>query len=232
MSVDRRELLRGVPIFSSLSDRELDLLLTYTTTKRLKKRAFLCRRGDPGLQLFAVMEGRLRVVGEGGDGREVVFNFMDPGDVIGEISILDSQPRSATVEAVQESVLLALHRRDLLPFFERNPKAAMKLATVLAESVRRLSELVEDTVFLGLPSRLAKTLLSLGRRYGKETPQGLLIDQKLPQHELGELVGTSRESINKQLRQWGEEGLVQVERGYVTLTDRDRLQELARLLPR
>jgi CRP/FNR family cyclic AMP-dependent transcriptional regulator len=228
--VDRKELLRSVPIFSSLSDRELDLLLTYTTTKRLKKRAFLCRRGDPGLQLFALMEGRLRVVGEGGEGREVVFNFLDPGDVIGEISILDSQPRSASVEAVEDSLLLSLHRRDLLPFFERNPKAALKLAGVLATHVRRLSELVEDTVFLGLPSRLAKKLLSLAQRYGKETPEGVLIDLKLPQHELGELVGTSRESINKQLRQWGEEGLVSVERGYVTLRDRERLESLARLL--
>jgi CRP-like cAMP-binding protein len=230
VSVDRRELLRSIPIFSSLSDRELDLLLTYTTTKRVKKRAFLCRRGDPGHQLFAVMEGRLRVVGEGGEGREVVFNFMDPGDVIGEISLLDAQPRSASVEAVEDATLLALHRRDLLPFFERNPKAAMKLATVLAERLRRISELVEDTVFLGLPTRLAKMLLSLGQRYGKETAKGLFIDLKLPQHELGELVGTSRESINKQLRQWGEEGLVHVERGYVTLTDRSRLEDLARLL--
>jgi CRP-like cAMP-binding protein len=176
------------------------------------------------------MEGRLRVVGEGGDGREVVFNYMDPGDVIGEISLLDAQPRSASVEAVEESTLLALHRRDLLPFFERNPKAAMRLASVLAERLRRISELVEDTVFLGLPSRLAKKLLALAQRYGKETPQGLLIDLKLPQHELGELVGTSRESINKQLRQWGEEGLVHVEGGYVTLVDRSRLEDLARLL--
>ena len=228
--MDRKELLRSIPIFSSLSDRELDLLLTYTTTKRLKKRAFLCRRGDPGLQLFALMEGRLRVVGEGGEGREVVFNFLDPGDVIGEISILDSQPRSASVEAVEESLLLSLHRRDLLPFLERNPKAALKLAGVLASHVRRLSELVEDTVFLGLPSRLAKKLLSLAQRYGKETPEGMRIDLKLPQHELGELVGTSRESINKQLRQWGDEGLVSVDRGYVTLRDVERLESLARLL--
>jgi len=230
--MERREVLRGVPIFASMSDRDLDLLLTYTTTKRVKKRAFLCRRGDPGHQLFAVLEGRLRVVGEGGEGREVVLNFMDPGDVIGEISILDGRPRSATVEAVEDSFLLALHRRDLLPFFERNPKAAMKLATVLAEHVRRLSELVEDTVFLGLPARLAKTLVALGKRYGKETERGLRIELKLPQHELGELVGTSRESINKQLRQWGEEGVVHVERGYVTLTHPQRLEELARLLVR
>ena len=104
--------------------------------------------------------------------------------ILQQISILDSQPRSASVEAVEDSLLLSLHRRDLLPFLERNPKAALKLAGVLATHVRRLSELVEDTVFLGLPSRLAKKLLSLAQRYGKETPEGVLIDLKLPQHEL------------------------------------------------
>ena len=93
---------------------------------------------------------------------------------------------------------------------------------MLATRIRRLSELMEDTVFLGLPSRLAKKLLSLARRYGKATPEGLRIELKLPQHELGELVGTSRESINKQLRQWGEEGIVQFASGYVTIQDARR----------
>jgi CRP-like cAMP-binding protein len=229
-AVDARELLAGLSLFDGLSAAEVSALLQLTTRKKLRARQVLCRRGDPGGQLHGVLSGRLRVISEGDDGREAILNLIDPGDVIGEISLLDSRPRSASVEAVEDSVLLSLHRRDLLPFFERNPKAAMKLASVLATHVRRLSELVEDTVFLGLPSRLAKKLLSLAQRYGKDTPEGLLIDLRLPQHELGELVGTSRESINKQLRQWAEEGLVRVERGYVTLTNPDRLQELARLL--
>jgi len=229
--VDRREVLKGIPLFQGMSDRELDMLLALTTTKKLKKRAYLFRKGDPGNALFAVLEGRLKATGEGRDGKEMVFSVMDPGEVIGEIALLDQEPRSATVQAVEDVTLLTLHRRDLLPFLERNPKAAIKLAAVLAKRIRNLTELAEDTVFLGLPSRLAKKLLSLADRYGKQTPEGLKIDLKLPQHELGELVGTSRESINKTLRQWGEESLVSFASGYLTIKDRDRLEDLADLLP-
>jgi CRP-like cAMP-binding protein len=229
--VDRREVLKNIPLFQGMSDRELDMLLALTTTKKLKKRAYLFRKGDPGNALFAVLEGRLKATGEGRDGKEMVFSVMDPGEVIGEIALLDQEPRSATVQAVEDVTLLTLHRRDLLPFLERNLKAAIKLAAVLAKRIRNLTELAEDTVFLGLPSRLAKKLLSLADRYGKQTPDGLKIDLKLPQHELGELVGTSRESINKTLRQWGEENLVSFASGYLTIRDKDRLEDLADLLP-
>ena len=229
--MDRRDVLKGIPLFEGMSDRELDMLLALTTTKKLKKRAYLFRKGDPGNALFAVLEGRLKATGEGRDGKEMVFSVMDPGEVIGEIALLDQQPRSATVQAVEDVTLLTLHRRDLLPFLERNPKAAIRLAAVLARRIRNLTELAEDTVFLGLPSRLAKKLLSLADRYGKPTPEGLKIDLKLPQHELGELVGTSRESINKTLRQWGEERLVSFASGYITIRDRDRLEDLADLIP-
>ena len=229
--MDRREVLKNVALFQGMSDRELDMLLALTTTKKLKKRAYLFRRGEPGNALFAVLEGRLKATGEGRDGKEMVLSVMDPGEVIGEIALLDQDPRSATVQAVEDVTLLTLHRRDLIPFLERNPKAAIKLAAVLAKRIRNLTELMEDTVFLGLPTRLAKKLLALARRYGKATPEGLRIELKLPQHELGELVGTSRESINKQLRQWGEEGIVQFANGYVTIQDEARLYELARLLP-
>jgi CRP/FNR family cyclic AMP-dependent transcriptional regulator len=230
--VDRRALFRSIPLFERLSERELDALFALTTTKKLRKGQFLCRKGDPGSSLFAVLDGRLRATGEGRDGKEVVLSLMDPGDVIGEIALLDQQPRSATVQAVDEATLLTLHRRDLVPFLERNPRAAIELAAVLAKRVRNLTELMEDTVFLGLPSRLAKKLLNLAARYGHPAEGGgVRIELKLPQHQLGELVGTSRESINKQLRQWGEEGLVQFESGYVTIRDKARLDDLARLIP-
>ena len=220
--MERREVLRKVGLFEGLSDRELDMMLQLTTTKKLKKRTYLCRKGDPGNALFAILEGRLKATGEGRDGKEVVFSVMDPGEVIGEIALFDQQPRSATVQAVEDATVLTLHRRDLIPFLERNPKIAIRLAAVLSKRIRNLTELMEDTVFLGLPSRLAKKLLALAARYGKQTPEGLKIDLKLPQHELGELVGTSRESINKTLRSWGEEGLVHFANGYLTIKDAEK----------
>jgi len=97
--VDRREVLKGIPLFQGMSDRELDMLLALTTTKKLKKRAYLFRKGDPGNALFAVLEGRLKATGEGRDGKEMVFSVMDPGEVIGEIALLDQEPRSATTRS-------------------------------------------------------------------------------------------------------------------------------------
>jgi len=230
MAVDKRKLLASISIFQTLPERDLEPLLEITTTRRLAKREYLCRKGDPGNQLYAIMEGRLRAIAESQEGKDVVFSIMDPGEVIGEIAMLDGEPRSATVQAVEDSTLLTLHRRDLLPFLGSRPAVAIELAEVLARRLRHLSELMEDTQFLTLPSRLAKKLVALSATYGHETPKGLRIELRLPQAELGELVGTSRESINKQLRAWSENGLLQFDRGYITICDRDGLEEMARML--
>jgi len=228
--VDRRDLLKSLHLFSSLDGAAIDELLKLMMTKKLKAKEVLLRKGDEGRQLYCVLGGRLKVSAAGADGKEVVFGIMDPGEVFGEIALLDNEPRSATVVAMEPCDLLTLHRRDLNPFLISHPDVLLQLAEILAARVRRLSELMEDTLFLALPSRLAKKLLSLGRRYGVEEPDGLKISIKLPQQELGEMVGTSRESINKQLRGWVEDGLIAVDRGFITIRDRDGLDHLARLL--
>lgn len=226
--VERRRLLANMSLFSQLDETQLDQLLKLTSTKRLDEGQVLFRKGDPGRQLFGVVEGRLKTFSAGADGKEVVFGLSDPGDVTGEIALLDSQPRSATVVALQPTELLTLDRRDLLPFLERHPKVAIRLAEILAERLRRLSELTEDSVLLALRARLAKKLVALARTYGKSTPEGTLIDLKLPQQVLGDMVGTSRESINKQLRSWTQAGLVKSARGYITVHDLEELEALAR----
>ena len=227
---DKRQLLSSVPIFSGLGDKELDLLLQATTTKRLAAKEVLFRKGDPGNQLYAVLKGRLKILAAGADGKEVVFGIDGPGQVIGEIALLDSNPRSATVVAMEECELLTLHRRDLIPFLEKHPKVTIELAGVLAARLRNLSEHTEDALFLTLASRLAKTLLQLSATYGRETSDGLLIDIRLPQQDLADLVGTTRESVNKQLRSWEEEGLVKLERTRITIIERGGLEESAAFL--
>ncbi len=228
--VDRRRLLQRISIFEGIDSRDLDALVEITTTKRLRAKEVLVRKGDEGRELYGVMSGKLRILGDSEDGKEIVFSLMNPGDVIGEIALLDSYPRSATAEALEPCELLTLRWRDLKPFLEKHPAVALNLAVVLAGRVRRLSELMEDTLFLSLPSRLAKKLIGLAQTYGRETPKGVLIELRLPQHELGELVGATRESINKQMRAWTAEGLVQFNRGFITITDSDGLESIARYL--
>ena len=215
--MNRRELLGNVSIFSPLSESELDLLLAATTTKKLRPKETLFRKGDPGNQLYGILSGSLKITTTGTDGKDVMFGLMGPGEVLGEIALLDSEERSATVVAVEATELLTLHRRDLIPFLERHPRATIGLAGVLAARVRKLSERAEDRQTMPLPGRIAKRLLALGEQYGKRPIVGGPVEVRLPQQDLADLVGTTRESVNKQLRAWEEEGIVELGRGRVVL---------------
>ena len=221
--MDRRELLASVSIFSSLDEKELDLLLQATTTKRLKPKEVLFRKGDPGNQLYGILSGSLKVMATGSDGKDVIFTLLGSGDIIGEIALLDTEERSAGAVAVESTELLTLHRRELIPFLESHPRAVIGLAGVLAAMVRRLSERAEDRQTMPLPGRIAKRLLSLGRKHGKRPIVGGPVEVRLPQQDLADLVGTTRESVNKQLRLWVEAGTVEIGRGRVVLKNPEAL---------
>ena len=225
--MDRRQLLRNVSLFSSLDERELDRLIQSTTTRRLAAKEVLFRKGDSGNQLFWVLTGTLKVTGVGTDGKDVVFRLMRPGEVVGEIALLDGEPRSATVAAVEATTLVTLHRRDFVPFLEQHPRAAIRLAAVMAERVRRLSERAEDRQTMSLPARLAKRLLALAEEHGTRPVVGGPVEIHLSQQDLADLVGTTRESVNKQLRSWEEEGIVGLGRGRTVLKQPKLLAQIA-----
>ena len=224
--MDRRELLGKVSIFSSMKPNELDQLLTATTTRRLKAKQTLCRKGDPGNQLYGILSGCLKILTTGKDGRDIVFTLMGPGEVLGEIALLDGEKRSATVVAVEPTELLSLDRRALIPFFDRHPSAMISLASVLASRVRRLSDRAEDRQTMPLPARIAKRLLSLSERYGKRPIVGGPVEVRLSQQDLADLVGTTRESVNKQLRAWQSDGIVELGRGRVVLERPEALENV------
>jgi CRP-like cAMP-binding protein len=174
-----------------------------------------------------VVQGRLKCSTAGEEGKELVLRIMDPGEVLGDIALLDGNPRSATVTALEAAELLVIQRRDLLPFLRTHPNVAIKLLEAAAERVRRLSNLLEDTQFLNLPSRLARKLLALSDAYGVEADGGTQIELRLSQQDLGEMVGTTRESINKQLRTWADEGVLTHENRVLTIRNEAVLEDLA-----
>jgi len=223
----RRESLARVPAFSGLEQRDLEQLAQATHTTKLQPKEELFHKGDEGSRLYVIVSGRCRVVTTSMDGSDAQFTIMNPGEVIGEVTLFGGGERSATVTAVDECELLSLDRRDFFPVLRANPDVAIQLLEVLAQRLRRVSEQMEDTLFLGLPARLAKKLLSLSRAYGAPHAQGLRLDLKLSQEEWGDLVGTTRESINKQLRKWTDDGLISVDHGYIIIHDRHELEKLA-----
>jgi CRP-like cAMP-binding protein len=225
----RRELLAKGSLFSKLSERELDALVQVSRVKKLRAREELFHKGDPGNQVYLISKGRLKVVTTSAGGDDVVFSIMAPGEVFGELALLCGGRRTATITAVDASELIVLDRREFLPFLKAHPEAAIRLLEVLAERCLRISELLEDTTFLNLPARLAKKLVSLSHAHGIRTREGIRIDLKLSQAEIGDLVATTRESINKQMKAWSEEGLVSMKSGIVTIHRVDDLEALAGL---
>jgi CRP-like cAMP-binding protein len=221
-----RLLARG-SLFAGLEPAQLDEIAAATRIQKLAKRDELFHKGDEGSQVYVVVSGRLKALATSLEGDDVVFNILGPGEVFGEIALLGETPRTATVAAIEPCELLVIDRRDFLALLRRHPEAAIGLLRVLALRLKRVSELVEDTLFLNLPIRLAKKLLALDRIYGRDTEDGRRVDLKLSQEEWGDLVGTTRESINKQLRAWAEQGLITVDQGYIVIQRSDELEKLA-----
>jgi len=226
----RRQLVERVPLFARLAPAQLDTLTSVTTTRRLAAREELFHKGDPAAQVYVVASGRLKVATTSTRGDDVTFNLLGEGEVVGELPLLTGGRRTGTVSALEPSELLVLERRDFLRFLREQPEAASALLVVLAERLVRISEFVEDTIFLKLPARLAKKLLHLAESYGEEGQDGTLLQLRLSQGELADLVGASRESINKQIRAWTEEGVVRMERGSITILRRATLEQLAGLV--
>jgi len=223
----KRGLLANVPLLQGLAPEELDALIPAARTVSLKSREELFHKGDEGAQVYVLISGTLKALTTSKEGDDVVFSILGPGEVLGEIALLGGTPRTATVTAIDPSELLIIDRRDFIAFLRNHPDVAIKLLDVLAQRLKRVSELVEDTLFLNLPLRFAKKLLSLSQRYGQSHDRGLRLDLKLSQEEWGDLVGTTRESINKQLRSWTEDGLITVDHGYIIIRDRRELEKLA-----
>jgi CRP/FNR family cyclic AMP-dependent transcriptional regulator len=223
----RAGFLAGVPLFDGLSTGQLRDLADVTRSERVKQKSELFHKGDSGSDLYVVVEGKLKALTTSLEGDDVVFNIHGPGDLIGEIGMLAELPRTATVAALEPCVLLALSRRDLLGFLRAHPDVAIEMLAFVTRRLAHLSELVEDTLFLNLPLRLAKKLLELSASYGEQTPDGVRLDLKLSQTELGDLVGATRESINKQLRTWTSGGLLSIDAGHLVIHRLNELEVLA-----
>jgi len=225
---EKRNLLARVPLFSGLSPAELDELIQVARNRSLGTKEELFHKGDEGSQVYLVVSGTLKALTTSEEGDDVVFSILGPGELIGEVAFLGNHERTATVTGLTACELMAIDRRDFLAFLKRHPEASITLLAVLAARLKRVSELVEDTLFLNLPIRLAKKLIHCASAFGQEMPSGSLrVGLKLSQEEWGDLVGATRESINKQMRAWSEEGLISVERGYVIIVDTERLEQLA-----
>lgn len=213
-------------IFAALNEGEAAILLSKADSLLLKPRQSLFAQGEPGDRLYVVVSGKLKVTVQTSDGKEAVLSILSSGEILGEMALLDGKPRSANVTAMEPCELLAICRDDFLSIAEARPKVLLQLMELLSSRLRATNHLLEDLRFLDLPSRLAKLLLQLLDKYGRTSSRGVWLDMRLTQEELGQLVGASRESVNKQLRLWEEIGILDFGEGRLCLLDQKGLSGL------
>lgn len=224
LSSSKLSVLRQHPIFRDLEPEALDQLCRYAKLTTLKRGATICSKGDPGNSLFAVVSGTVKISISSPEGRNAILNLIGPGEVFGDIAVLDGQPRSADATANTNCEIYVIDRRDFLPFVRSQPALAMKLIELLCARLRRTSDQVEQVILQDLPGRLASALLGLTEKH-KSEPNGRTI--AITQQEISEMVGMTRESINKQLRAWAARNWVRLEHGAIVVLDTPALRELA-----
>jgi len=216
-----RDFLRAHPLLSALGADLVERMSTRAIVRKVKRGATIFRKGDPGNSLFAVCSGSVKISTPSSEAKDAVLNVLGPGGIFGEIALLDGGPRSADAVAVGDCELLVFERRDFLPLVREKPDALLKLIELVCGRLRHTSEQVEDIVFLDLPGRLAKALL----RLSQEAPAsaGKIA---MTQREIGQIIGMSRESTNKQLRAWESRKLLKIERGGIVILKPEALAAL------
>src|SRR5215213_3078270 len=205
-------LLGANPFFAGLGPEGLDAVAALCVTRSIRAGEILFLKGDPGDALYAVRRGQIRIATGTDDGRRLTLNLLGPGDVFGEIALLDGHSRTADAIAVEPTDLFMVLRRDFLDLLERQPRVAVRIIEFLCERFRWMSERMEEAVLLPLQARLSHRLLALAEDYGAEI--------HISQHDLAVFVGSTRESVNRQLQAWQRKGIVAVGRNRVTVLDR------------
>jgi CRP/FNR family transcriptional regulator, cyclic AMP receptor protein len=218
------EHLRRYPLFAKLPDAELLQLADRARMRSFKRGDALFRKDDPGTHLYVVIDGAVKIALPGEFGQEALVAIMRPGDHFGELALFDGSPRSASATALEDTRAALLARDDFLAFLEAHPAAVRVVLDALAKTIRRLSDRVEDLIFLDVPSRVAKYLLDLAQQDGDAK-----LELTLTQDELAAFIGASRVSVNRVLGDLERREIIEIKRRHIVIRDPDKLAKEIRL---
>lgn len=223
------DFLKNVPLFSELDDGELRQLASVIREQHYKKHATIVHVDDPGSALYILKSGLVKITIEDQHGYEMILRMLYPTDFFGEMSLLDGEPRSATVTAQEPSEVLTIAREHFLNIIEKSPKILLKMTTVLSKRLRKANELIHSLAFFDVYGKVARVLLNLAAERGRVTEQGTVIDMRLTQQELAELAGMTRETMARTLREFQQAGCIRVESGIISILELDMLRREVRM---
>jgi CRP/FNR family transcriptional regulator, cyclic AMP receptor protein len=222
------DVVLSAPLFAGIEPEAAQALLGSMRLVRLSRGQTAFHEGDPGDRLYVIGSGKVKLGRRSNDGRENLLAVLGPGEMFGELSLFDPGPRTATATAVSETNVYELGHDELITWLERYPPVAKHLLEALARRLRRTNEALADLVFSDVPGRVAKALLDLARRFGESTDDGVKVAHDLTQEELAQLVGASRETVNKALADFTTRRWVRREGRALVLLDLERLERRAR----
>lgn len=218
------DFLATVPLFSGLERTELQSFGELTRERSYPRGSVILFENDPGDSLFIVRSGRVKVVLIGEDGREVILGVLGVGQHFGELALIDEQPRSAHVIAMEDANLIVLRRDDFRKRVESSPMVAWSLLTELSHRLRRADDKIGGLVLLDVPGRIARLLLDMSEETGTN-----LIEKSLTHQTIAQMIGASRETVSRAMKEFQEAGWISVERRRISLADRRALEARAQV---
>lgn len=224
-ALDAIALLKDHPIFGEFEPAQIRRFASYARKRQEASGTTLFQKGDPGDALFAIRKGSVRIAVPSMDGREAALNVLQPGEIFGEIALLDGQPRTADAVTMSDCELIVIDRRDFIAFVNSEPKVAMKLIELLCARLRFAGRRLEEVVFLNLPARLAGLVLQLLEEKATGPERNQL---KITQREIAQMLGTARETVNRVIQVWSDHKFVETKRGSLTVLKPEALAALVR----
>ena len=224
MTTQTADFLATIPLFSGLHRDELTKFAELTRERAYPKGSVILFQDDPGDSLFVLRQGRVKVVLIGEDGREVILGVLEPGAHFGELALIDDQPRSAHVIAMDDAQLLILRREDFRRRVEANPTVAWALLTELSRRLRRADQKIGGLVLLDVPGRIARLVLDLAAESG-----GATIEKALTHQTIAQMIGASRETVSRAMKEFQDLGLIRVERRRIAVGNREALEKRAQI---
>ena len=216
-------MLSRIGFFAELSEADRETVRERCSRVQAKPKQVLVEQGGLDRDMYVVERGRLRISTISEEGKEIGIGVLEPGDTFGEMAMLDNEPRSATITTMDFCELLKLSPEDFKTMVLEQPSLAFNLLGILAQRLRHTTKVYQDTVFRDIPARLAQFLLEFSHP-SMHSEDEQVLDFSLSQYELGTLINASRESVNKQLREWEEQGVIRKNRGRIRLLDLDVLR--------
>lgn len=219
--------LKQVRLFSDPSDESIRMMEAVTRMESVKRRQVIFLPGDPAGVVYFLKTGRVKISRINEEGKEMTLAILEPGEVFGELELLEGIPRDTVAEALDDASICVMQRPDFEEMLKRDPNTSLRLTKLIGLRLKKIENRIENLVFRDVPSRLAGLLLQLARELGVEDGRGILLQVRLTHQELAGLIGSTRETVSATLGEFRRQGLVEIGQRKIVLRDTAGLTKTA-----